>query len=615
MAQDFASRASMDMREMRSRDAGADGRRMGNTFFESNRKTAGEKAIEKYAAENPAINPEKTHLNWDFVNDGEGSFRESASIEEMVAYAQSRRGKLLKAVKGAETEDPLVGAGERYAVTAVYHLPWYMLEEDGTTYYPLDRNGKPKDGQDGRPLVELPRYQIKPGMEDEARRYVDECLQFTAKTLPGGQASIIGGSFNVDESRPHVQFVADTLYSTPTKKRPEALSNGYSRVFGRHRDDLKNPAFSVEKNGKRVSIGARGKMELYHQQLKTHMVAQGFHIQAERDALRHDRRIGDKADYAQMRDDQRALDEHATAELIEVDAERQRSTFDVELALADAAAEAVEARVYARAEIAEVVATARSQKERADAELASVMQMLEEARAEAHVIETGAQTQAQEIVAGAEARATEIKLSAETEAQRIRDEADTEADARLAAAQDKVDAAVSCAVAEWEREEKPRLVEAAKTEGFDVGVAAGKKTVDRERRRVASAADQWEKLGQHYRAELQKLRDGQPTKAGDVPAVWHKAGEAKVVPVLPDGNPMQKPDGSLAVIPANTVIEARLDRARQELVAQGRAVDQVVADRGRSLKEQLDTEGRRELRTGEVARQLGKTRHDGDLGK
>lgn len=453
MAQDFASRASMDLREMRSRDAGADGRRMANTFFESNRKTAGETAIAHYAAENPAINPEKTHLNWDFVNDSSGGFRESTSIDEMVAYAQSRRSKLLKAVKGAETEDPLVGSGERYAVTSVHHLPWYMLEPDGTTYHPLDRNGKPKDGQDGRPFVELPRYRIKPGMEGEARRYVNEALAFAATVLPGGQAAIIGGSFNVDESRPHVQFVADTFYSTPTKKKPDALSNGYSRAFGRHRDDLKNPQFSVEKGGRRVSIGARGKMELYHQQLKQHMLAAGFQIEAERDALRHDRRVGDKADYAQMRDDQRALDEHTVAELIEIETERELAQFDGQMSELDAAAEAVETRELARLDARTLVARERHKA------LAARDEYLVEAVAEAQEIVAGAREQADEITGAAEQRAAEAAETAVAEARKQWDETE-----RPALAKAVREAEVDKLKKQWRRK-RPQLVAKAEEEG------------------------------------------------------------------------------------------------------------------------------------------------------
>ncbi|MCZ4579430.1 hypothetical protein O4158_10110 [Gordonia amicalis] len=456
MAQDFASRASMDLRGMRSRDAGADGRRMANTFFESNRKTAGEKAIAQYAAENPAINPEKTHLNWDFVNDGEGGFRESTSIDEMVAYAQGRRGKLLKPVKGAETEDPLVGAGERYATTLVFHLPWYMLEPDGTTYHPLDRNGLPKDGRDGRPFVELPRYRIKPGMEGEARRYVSECLRFAGEMLPGGQAAIIGGSLNLDESRPHLQFVADTFCSTPTKKKPDALSNGYSRAFGRHRDDLKNPAFSVEKGGKRVSIGARGKMELYHQQLKQHMLAAGFEIEAERDALRHDRRVGDKEDYAQMRDDQRALDEHTTAELIEIETERELAQFDAEAFELDAAAEAVETRELARLDARALVTREQSKA------LAARDEYLVEAVAEAQGIVSGAQEQAAEITGAAETKAQSIRETAENDAQQKLDVAQRVLDDAAETARQKAAEAVAEARQQWDETEKPALAKAVR---------------------------------------------------------------------------------------------------------------------------------------------------------
>ncbi|WP_345314267.1 hypothetical protein [Gordonia alkaliphila] len=65
----------MDFRSMQSASPAADATRRMNTLYESMRKTAGPQAVAMYAAQNPAINPDMTRFNRDFVNDGEGGYR------------------------------------------------------------------------------------------------------------------------------------------------------------------------------------------------------------------------------------------------------------------------------------------------------------------------------------------------------------------------------------------------------------------------------------------------------------------------------------------------------------------------------------------------------------
>ena len=90
MAEGQRSAASMNFAEVQSTDAGVDSKARGNISWEAQRKTAGPKAIEQYAAANPAINVEKTHLNVDMVNAGDGTFRPTRSIAEVVAYGDDR---------------------------------------------------------------------------------------------------------------------------------------------------------------------------------------------------------------------------------------------------------------------------------------------------------------------------------------------------------------------------------------------------------------------------------------------------------------------------------------------------------------------------------------------
>ncbi|MFM9378595.1 hypothetical protein [Gordonia sp. VNK21] len=318
MATDTASRASLDVREMQSVAPEADVQRRKHTLEESMRKTAGNGAVAYYAAQNPAINTAMTHRNIDFVNDGEGGYRDAASIDEVLAYGTARRARVTREIKD----------GERHAVTVVGHLPMSMCEPDGTTYHPLDTTtGLPKDGKDGRPLVTLPRYRAKD--EAEMRRYFSEFIDFQATNiLPGGHDAIHGGSINLDESRPHVQLLVDTYEKDPRGKEPDALRNGFSRAFGRHRSDRKvqkvsktgNPMVAADGSPIMVGEGARRKMERYHCELKSHMIDAGFDIEAERDAVRHDRRLV-LPDYQEVQDlrtetaAQAAIVEEAEADL------------------------------------------------------------------------------------------------------------------------------------------------------------------------------------------------------------------------------------------------------------------------------------------------------------
>lgn len=306
MATDTASRASMDMRSMSSQGAAADRGRRTATLEESMRNVAGQQASSHYATENPAINLARTPDNIDLVNDGEGGFRPARSIDEVVAYGDARVARVTRAIK-AETvgADGTTRPGERFALTGVFHLPLDMCEPDGTTYHPLDDNGQPKDGLDGRPFVELKRLRAK---DPEAmRRYFDDVLGYqTENVIPGGHDAIHGVAINLDESRPHMQILFDPFENDPRGKEPGALKSGYSKAFGRHPKDA-----IVEKLDRRTGKtkmareGADGKMMRYHAEMKQYLLDRGWAVEAERDPVRHDRRESNP-DYQNLRDEQAA---------------------------------------------------------------------------------------------------------------------------------------------------------------------------------------------------------------------------------------------------------------------------------------------------------------------
>jgi len=164
------------------------------------------------------------------------------------------------------------------------------------------------------------RWVVKPGMEDEARRYFDEALDFFGgKVVPGGQAAIHGGSINLDESRPHMQIISDPLMTDPQSKDPvKDLKSGFSLAMGSHRKSKMIP--KTDKSGAAV-LGEDGspvmrrenasdKAERHHRELKEWMLDAGFDIEAERDAKRHNRRV-DLQDFQQIRDREAATADEA----------------------------------------------------------------------------------------------------------------------------------------------------------------------------------------------------------------------------------------------------------------------------------------------------------------
>ncbi|KXO90456.1 hypothetical protein [Tsukamurella pseudospumae] len=322
-----ASRASMDYRAMLSDGPGPDSARRQNTLEESMRKTAGKAAVEFYAARNPAINTAKTKFNVDMVNDGNGGFRTAISIDEVVAYGDARVGRLSKKLKPHRFENGKERGGERHALTIVGQAPWGLLEPDGTTYHPLGKDGLPRDGQDGRDLVELPRYRAKDPAE--LMRYFENYIQAQAAILPGGRDAIHGYSINMDETRPHIQILADPFEANERGKEPDALKNGFSRGFGSHRSDTL--VMRKDKAGvmREMREGASGKMSRYHDELKAHMLAAGFDIEAERDERRHDRRL-DLPDFKEVEHQKQFISEdvEVIAEMRELAALEMESAAD-----------------------------------------------------------------------------------------------------------------------------------------------------------------------------------------------------------------------------------------------------------------------------------------------
>ncbi|MBF6271615.1 hypothetical protein [Nocardia farcinica] len=571
------SRAGFDARKMKSKDLKGDRARLTATFYEAMRKTAGERAIEKYALENPAINPARTAENWDFVYDeATGDFREATSIEEVVDYAMNRRARLSKPVKGApldEAPSSMEGSGEVFSETFVIPVPWDLLEPiPGEYYHPLHRvTGLPLDGEGGRPLVRNQRFRIKEGKKEAFEAFKTAALDQIGKTLPGGKEAIFGGSLNLDEMRPHFQVIGDTFYATPTKRDPRALSNGFTKAFGRYpRYDVTVPEYRYHKrdaagelmygkDGSPVyaSIGPARKMELHQRAFRERMhelgkqlehdlgEGKGFHVEKDVDAQRHLRRLSAE-DYKEVAQAQEAHDE----DLLEF-AE---------------ATQALDDETEARAiELSEAEAVARLERRADQRELARRTAAVEKVETAAIAARdeylVAAVAEAQEIVAGAETQAAEITAAAEADAQRIRDEAR--------------EAEVERINEQWRRV-RPQMVAKAKERGRAAGEAEAQKIVADAREQAVEIRITAET---EARAKAAEIVEGAEVQADDIRAT-----------AVAEAAELERRRSAV------DQREQQLDQREQRIkldereVAEGRAANEARAEELRGVADRLDLE-------------------------
>lgn len=475
MTESQRSAASMSYDNYGSEGPTADRSTRANLTWEAQRKTGGAEAVARYAQQNPAINTEMTQFNVDRVNDGAGGFRETRVITEVVAYGDARRERLSTALK----------AGNRHAVTSVGHLPWAYCEPDGTHYQPVDARGEPKVHQSGpkagEPILE-PRYRIREDRREEAMRYFRDWIEYQAQILPGGQESIHGYSINLDESRPHIQLLADTFEAAPTKKNPDALKNGYSRAFGSHPkdglvpslDNAGKPILNDDGSELLVREGPRRKMERYQANLRAFMVERGYEVDLERDADRHDRHLS-LQDYKDLQHSQREVSDTAQdlgARAVELEDEHgarfealaetvmeERNAATAELTAAEQRA----AKVVAEAEsvVHDYVAGSEAQ---ADEHLKAFRQAMS---AERTKVLTTARTEAEQITTAAQAQANRRGEELDTRESKLeRGEASLEKrSAGLESLESEAEArALAAAKAAWEETDGPAYRATVRTE-------------------------------------------------------------------------------------------------------------------------------------------------------
>lgn len=417
------SRASMDFQFQQSESGSRSGHSKArkNISIEAQRKTAGPEAVAWYAAQNPAINTAMTPRNIDMTNDGAGGFRPSTSIAEVVAYGDNREARVLQGVE----------AGEYFATSFVHQMPWDYLEEDGTEYQARNEHGKPKVDAAGQPVM-LPRYRIKPERWDEAMRYFEDCIEHDAGLLPDGQKAIHGYSINLDESRPHIQILADTFYETPTKRDPLKMTKGFSRAFGSHRsnrmvhgrskttgEDLFNPDGSP----KMVRESMSRKLERFHVEFKEFMVERGHEVALERDEERHNRKLS-LSDYKDLQHKQTEVQaERAAVDEVDLDLTIAAVELDQHQAvLDDVALSAVVAAERTKTH-AELVAEAIAAEAEADAAKVRERAEVEAGEMEARGYHRGMSKGRSEGRAVGRREGAEIVATAQVEADQIRDTA------------------------------------------------------------------------------------------------------------------------------------------------------------------------------------------------
>ena len=398
-----ASRASMDqLWQPSSGRAPGDSRSREGLVTEAQRATAGPAIVAFYAARNPAINIEKSFQNVDMVNDGQGGFRRTESIAEVVAYGDAR----------AERVKPGLSHGNTFAVTGAYQLPWAYCEPDGTTYAAINADGSPRVDKLGEQVM-LPRYRIIPEREEEAMRYFESVIEFKAGLLPDGQRGIHGYSINLDESRPHLQEISDTFYAAPSKKNPDAMRNGFSKAFGRHPKDPMVEVIDKAGKTKMVREDASLKMERYHREFKAFMIERGFEVEAERDEARHDRKLS-LADYKEVA--------HDRSVIAAVEAEIDKAALAIE-AESD---EVAQHRLVVDDVAVAAIATAERTELEAELVATATVQQAEEvsAAAEERGYRRGLSKGRSEGRAAGRREGEAIKSAAERAAERTRDEAD-----------------------------------------------------------------------------------------------------------------------------------------------------------------------------------------------
>ena len=399
-------RAAFNLRHLRRDNCGGDTRGDRKRLLKEAMRELDPQDLAHQAAMNSNIVVADAHLNVPFVNDGNGTFRRAASVEEVLAYQDARMDGVRVQKNSFETS------------LFVVHLPKSMCVEVPDFY---------TSTVDGR---EVKRARRVARDYDEAKQYFEEAMRWLAENfIPGGIDAVAGGDMNFDESTPHSQFQADSFSPKPDdpsklRCRPGIAYNTDTSV--RYKDG--------PKKGKQIS--GNQKMIDAQRGLREHMHALGYPVELEV-SERHDESLNlDR--YTEQQDRERDLAnrendverKRRSAQRDTDAAERDREQAAKELEQAQQAREAAQ-RVQENAEQQARAVAERVLKETREKAEQEAEQIRSNARKDADQTMGLAEAQADELLDRAEetarADAGEITSKARSDAENIRNEARDEA--------------------------------------------------------------------------------------------------------------------------------------------------------------------------------------------
>ncbi|WP_210386144.1 hypothetical protein [Corynebacterium sp. HMSC29G08] len=425
-------RAAFNLRHLRRDNCGGDTRGDRKRLLKEAMRELDPQDLAHQAAMNSNIVVADAHLNVPFVNDGNGTFRRAASVEEVLAYQDARMDGVRVQKNSFETS------------LFVVHLPKSMCVEVPDFY---------TSTVDGR---EVKRARLVARDYDEAKEYLEESMRWLAENfIPGGIDAVAGGDMNFDESTPHIQFQADTF--SPKPDDPDKLR---CRPGIAYNTDESVRYISGPKKGKQIS-GNQKFIDAQHG-LREHMYALGYPVELDV-SERHNESLNlDR--YVEQQDRERDLANR------EDEVERKHSSVqrDVDAAAKDRkqAAEELERAQQAREEAQRVQENAEQQarevaervlkearekaeqdaeKIRGDAQKDAEQELgLAEAQAEelldrAKEVESAAEAKLKRVEQEAEQLRSEAREKAEQEAEQIRNDARKEAEQTLGLAEAQAD--------------------------------------------------------------------------------------------------------------------------------------------------------------------------------
>ena len=406
-------RAAFNLRHLRRDNCGGDTRGDRKRLLKEAMRELDPQDLAHQAAMNSNIVVADAHLNVPFVNDGNGTFRRAASVEEVLAYQDARMDGVRVQKNSFETS------------LFVVHLPKSMCKEIPDFY---------TSEVDGR---EVKRPRLVARDYEAAKQYLEESMRWIAENfIPGGIDAIAGGDMNFDESTPHIQFQADTF--SPKPEDPDKLR---CRPGIAYNTDTSVRYTSGPKKGKQIS----GNQKFIDAQrgLREHMHALGYPVELEV-SERHDESLNldryteqqdRERDLAKREDDVEVKKRSVQRDMDATERDREQAAKELEQAKADReAAQGVleNAEEQARAVAERVLKEAREKAEHeaeqtmglAEAQADELLERAEEtARSKASEITAAARSEAEAITR----KADEARKQAERDAEQIRSEARDEA--------------------------------------------------------------------------------------------------------------------------------------------------------------------------------------------